>query len=156
MKTLTIERDFNAPIEKVWQAFTDPELLRKWWSPPGMSNSFISTEVKEGGMFRYCFKADEGGMEFWGRGIYTKIDEPNYLAYKDSFTDAEGNDVPAAHYGIPGDEIVETLVEFFFTEEDGKTYLKMVGENPFDEGMTEEMTKGWNGMFEKLQKVFGA
>lgn len=150
MKKLIIERSFNAPIEKVWDAFTNPEVLKLWFTPPAMSNSFISTELKEGGMFRYCFKMNEGDAEFWGRGIYQKIDAPNYLSYLDSFTDADGNDVSPSYFGMPGDEIVETLVEFFFTSDGNTTTLKLVGENPFDEKMTEDMTSGWNGMFDNL------
>ncbi len=83
MNTLTIERSIDAPIEKVWDAFTNPEVLRIWFTPPGMKSAFISTEVKEGGLFRYCFKMNEGGAEFWGRGVYQKIDAPNYLSYLD-------------------------------------------------------------------------
>jgi uncharacterized protein YndB with AHSA1/START domain len=154
MKQLVIERDFNAPIEKVWEAFTDPELLKQWWSPEGMHNVFMTAEVVEGGKFRYCFKMDEGGEEYWGRGIYQKLDRPNYLSYLDSFTDAEGNDVGPDHYGMAGNEVGETLVEFFFTEKGGVTHMKLVGENPFDEEMTKSMTEGWNGMFNKLAGSF--
>lgn len=150
MNKLIIERRLNAPIEKVWDAFTNPEVLKQWFTPPAMSNSFISTELKEGGLFRYCFKMDEGGAEFWGRGIYAKIDAPNYLSYKDSFTDAEGNDVPPSYFGMQGDSIIETLVEFFFTSNGDKTTLKMEAENPFEEKMTNDMTDGWNGMFDNL------
>ena len=80
MKKLTIKRTFDAPIEKVWEAFTSPELLSKWWAPTCMSSSFISTELKVGGMFRYCMKMDEGGQDFWGRCIYQKIDKPNFIS----------------------------------------------------------------------------
>lgn len=152
MNNLTIERVFNSPIDNVWDAFINPEVLKQWFAPPTMSNSYISAEVKEGGLFRYCFKMNEGGKEFWGRGIYEKIDAPNYLSYRDSFTDADGNDVPPAYYGITGDEIIETLVEFFFISDGDKTTLKLVGENPFDEKMTADMTDGWNGMFDNLAK----
>lgn len=150
MNKLTIERIFNAPIEKVWDAFTNPEILKLWFTPPAMISSFISAELKEGGLFRYCFKMNEGGAEFWGRGIYQKIDAPNYLSYLDSFTDADGNDVPPSYFGMPGDEIVVTLAEFFFTSNDDTTILKLVGENPFGEKMTADMTEGWNGMFDNL------
>ncbi len=154
MQTLIIERKFDAPIEKVWDAFTNPAVLKQWFVPADMSNIFISVDEKEGGLFRYCFKShEEGETEFWGRGIYQKIEKPNYLSYLDSFTDAEGNDVPPSHFGMPGDEIVETLVEFFFTSEGDKTTLKMVAENPFDEKMTADMTEGWNSMFGNLVSV---
>jgi uncharacterized protein YndB with AHSA1/START domain len=112
MQTLTIERTLNAPIEKVWDAFTNTEVLKQWYTPQGMSNVFISTDLKVGGKFRYCFKQNDSDAEFWGRGIYEKIDAPNYLAYRDSFTDAEGNDVAPSHFGMVGDSVIETLVEF--------------------------------------------
>lgn len=153
MEQLIIERTFDAPIEKVWDAFTNPEILKMWWAPPAMQNSFLSADVKEGGLFRYCFKMDEGGDEFWGRGIYAKLDKPNYLSYKDCFTDNEGNDVPSSYYGMTdsrSEEINEIFVEFFFSVDGEHTLLKMVGENPFDEQMTRDMTDGWNGMFNNL------
>lgn len=154
MNTLIIERSINAPIEKVWDAFTNPEVLKMWFTPPGMSSAFISVDVKEGGLFRYCFKMDEGGAEFWGRGVYQKIEAPNYLSYLDTFTDADGNDVPPSHFGMQGNEIVETLAEFFFTGNGGETTVKLVGENPFDEKLTADMTDGWNGMFDNLERMF--
>ena len=154
MNTVIIKRSYQAPIEKVWDAFIKPEVLKIWFTPPGMSSAFISTDVREGGLFRYCFKMNGGDAEFWGRGVYQNIDAPNYLSYLDSFTDAEGNDVPPSHFGIQGDAIVETLVEFFFTSNGDTTTVKLVGENPFDEKMTADMTDGWNGMFDNLDKVF--
>lgn len=153
MEILTIEKEFAVPIEKVWNAFVDKDVLSQWWMPEGMSNIFMSVDVKEGGMFRYCFKMNDGDAEFWGRGMYKKIEKPNYLSYLDSFTDADGNDVPPAYFGMIGNEIVETLVEFFFTTDGEKTMLKMVAENPFDEKMTADMTDGWNGMLNHLSSV---
>jgi uncharacterized protein YndB with AHSA1/START domain len=154
MKKLVIERTFDAPIEKVWEAWTSVEMLKRWWSPPGMTNTSMTAEVKEGGKFLYCFKSDEDGKEYWGRGIYQKLEEPHYLSYLDSFTDEKGNDVGPGHYGMGSTEVMETLVEITLTEKDGKTHMKLEGENPFDEEMTKGMTEGWNGMFDKLGASF--
>jgi len=155
MQTLTIERTITAPIEKVWDAFTNPEVLKQWYTPQGMSNAFISVDLTVGGKFRYCFKMKDGDAEFWGRGIYVKIDAPNYLAYRDSFTDADGNDVAPSHFGMVGDAVIETLVEIFLTSDGNTTTVKLVAENPFDEKMTADMTEGWNGMFDNLMKEVG-
>ncbi len=146
---LIIDRIFNAPIERVWEAFTNPDLLAQWWSPEGMTNYHVSTDVREGGEFRYCFESSDG-IKYWGKGVYKTINEPTYLAYIDYFTDAKGNPVAPSHYGIPGDEIIPTLVEFSFTEKGEQTSMRITGENPFDASMTEEMTKSWNSMFDKL------
>lgn len=148
-KKLIIERIFNAPIGKVWAAFTTPEILAKWWSPAGMTNYYASTDVREGGEFRYCF-ADSEGEKYWGKGVYKKIVEPTYLAYIDYFTDSDGNPVPPSYYGIPGDESTPTLVEFVFTAKGDITEMKISGEIPYDDSMIENMTQGWNSMFDKL------
>lgn len=153
MKTLTIERTFNAPIEKVWEAFTNPALLKQWWSPQGAHVGFFEGEFKEGGKFRFCHKMDDDGAELWARGVYEKIQAPVYLVYRDCFTDSDGNDVPSSYYGMTDsqcNEITEVRVEFFFTADGESTILKMVQENPFDDQMASDMTDGWNQMFNKL------
>ena len=146
---LIIDRTFNAPIQRVWEAFTNPEILAKWWSPTGMKNHHTSTNVRPGGDFRYCFESS-AGVKYWGKGVYETINEPTYLSYIDYFTDEDGNPVAASHYGIPGDEIIPTRVEFAFTEKGEQTSMRNTGDNPFDAAMTKAMTNSWNSMFDKL------
>lgn len=153
MKTFTIERTINAPIEKVWEAFTTPALMKQWWSPEGMDASSFDGEIKEAGRFRYCHKLVDGSVEFWGRGEIVALNAPTHFSYKDCFTDEEGNDVPSSYYGMTDSrsgEITEVLVEFFFTQKGQQTNLRMVQENPFDDQMASDMTDGWNQMFNKL------
>lgn len=153
MKELAIERTFDAPIEKVWAAFTTPDLLAKWFAPEGMSNTLAIADVQEGGVFRYCFKSDENDAVFYGRGVYQKIESMTVLSYLDSFTDAEGNDVPASHYGMDGDDIKESLVSFAFEDIDGKTKMTVRMDVDGYENIAEEMTSGWNSMFDKLETL---
>jgi uncharacterized protein YndB with AHSA1/START domain len=153
MEKLTIERTFDAPIEKVWEAWTSPTLLAKWFAPTGMTNSLATTEVKVGGVFRFCFRDEKSGTEFYGRGIYQKIVPNTFLSYLDSHTDKDGNDVAASHYDIPGDEIIESLVEISFADLGEKTKMTVVMDNYYDEKMTKDMVSGWNGMFDKLSAL---
>ena len=153
MQKLTVERTFAAPIEKVWEAWTNPKLLAKWFAPAGMTNSLATTKVKVGGVFRYCFVNDKSGTQFYGRGVYKKIVPSTFLSYLDSFTDEDGNDVAASHYGIPGDEIVETLIEISLTEMGRKTKMTLVMDNYYDESMTKDMVSNWNIMFDKLSSM---
>jgi len=152
MKKLVIEKIFDAEIEKVWKAFTTSEILGKWWSPEGMSSSYISVDLKEGGKFRFCFKGSDG-KEFWGLGIYKKIEKPKNLSYLDTFSDSDGNPVPPSHFGMPGDEIIESLVEIAFSKDGNKTHMKISMDNYYDDSMTKDMIKGWNSMFDKLTKI---
>ncbi len=153
MKKLTLTRTFRAPIDEVWLAWTDAELLHKWWSPAGMHCSYMTANVQEGGRFLYCFKMDTGDTEYWGRGNYQTITEPTFLSYLDSFTDKKGIDVPPSYYDMPGDEIVESLVEINFKEDKNGTHITFTSDNPFGAKMTKDMTRGWNSMFDKLAKV---
>ena len=150
MKKLTLERHFSAPIEEVWGALTTVDQLKKWWCPTDFNAPYITVDLKKGGIFRYCFKNSEG-QEFWGRGVYQTIKQPGFLSWLDTFTDSKGKPVPSSHYGMDGEEIVESLVEFSVTTENGMTTMKMVGENPHDDSMLESMKEGWNGMFDKLE-----
>ena len=152
-KDLVIERTFNAPIEEVWAAFTSSEILARWWSPEGMTNCCATCDVREGGEFRYCFKSPDG-KEYWGKGVYQTVTAPTYLSYLDNFTDANGTPVAPSHYGIPGTELTSSFIEFRFTRVGAKTHLKMTGENPYDDSLTENMTTGWNSIFDKLVTNF--
>lgn len=150
MNTLTLERSFSAPIEKVWEALTVADSLKKWWCPPGMESPHISVDFKKGGIFRYCFSSSDG-KEFWGRGVYQTIEQPKFLSFLDTFTDSQGSPVPSSYYGMSGEEIIESLVAFSLTTDNGITTMKMTGDNPHDDSMLENMKKGWNGMFDKLE-----
>lgn len=150
MTKLTIERTFSATIEKVWESFTRKDKLEKWWCPTGFHSSDISVDLQKGGIFRYCFKNTDG-QEFWGRGVYQTIEKPTFLSLLDTFTDSQGNPVPSSHYGMAGKEIVESMVEFRFTIDDKITKMTMIGDNPHEDSMLEDMKKGWNGMFDKLE-----
>jgi uncharacterized protein YndB with AHSA1/START domain len=152
MKKITFERKYHASVEKLWEAFSKPEILKKWWSPEGMDCSYMTNDLVPGGLFHYCFKGKDG-TEFWGRGIYQTIEPSTIISWYDSFADKDGNAVPPSKYGLPGDEILETLVEFRFTQLGHNSTLAMAGDNPFDEAMTKEMAKGWNEMFDKLANL---
>jgi uncharacterized protein YndB with AHSA1/START domain len=154
MKKLIIERTFKAPVEKIWEAFTNPEILKKWWSPIGMNSSFVSVDLKKGGLFRFCFQMPDG-KEYWGKGVYQNITKPTFISYLDTFSDEKGNSVPPSHYGMPQKEIIESLVEFKFSEKGQDTFMCMTGDNYYEDSMTDDMTKGWNSMFDKLNQAIG-
>src|SRR6187397_2652620 len=65
-REIHIERIFNAPRERVWQAMTDPELVAEWW---GRGNKLVieKLEVKKGGHWRFVEHSDEGVHGFEGR-----------------------------------------------------------------------------------------
>lgn len=152
MNKLTIERTFTAPIQLVWQAFTEADLLEQWWSPEGIEAAHVSVNLQPGGEFRYCHR-DPSGKSFWGRGVYQTIQQPTLVSLLDTFVDEHGTPVAPSYYGMPGEDIIEALVEFHLSEENGVTTMKLVSDNPHGDEMTKEMSVGWNSMFDKLEAL---
>ena len=71
-RTLTIEKTFNAPIKLVWDAWTQPEYILKWWAPNGMDIKVIAHEFKVGGKWKYAMPMPDG-KEFISEGTYKEI-----------------------------------------------------------------------------------
>lgn len=152
--TLRITRTFDAPLSRVWEAFTNPELIKKWWGPKDFSAPSIQIDFREGGKYLYCMRGAMGpGMpeqDFWSGGEYTEIVPMKKIVCTDHFADAEGHYMNAATIGMPGVWPDEMLVTFEFTEENGKTTLTVthVG-HPIE--MKENATMGWNQSLDKME-----
>ena len=71
-RTVTINRTFNASIELVWEAWTQPEHIAKWWSPKGMETKIIEHDFTVGGKWKYAMPMPNG-QEFIAEGTYTEI-----------------------------------------------------------------------------------
>lgn len=118
-RTLTLERVFSAPIERVWQAWTTDE-INSWFGPHGWTTTSKERSVVEGGKWHYCMKCtDENqkewfGQESWGIAEFTVVDPPKKLVYRDVFADANGNPTE----GMP---VAEVAMELF--DENGETRI---------------------------------
>ncbi|SEB41985.1 Uncharacterized conserved protein YndB, AHSA1/START domain [Tenacibaculum sp. MAR_2009_124] len=71
-RTITINRTFNAAIELVWEAWTQPEHIAKWWSPKGMETKIIEHDFNIGGKWKYSMPMPNG-TEFIADGEYIEI-----------------------------------------------------------------------------------
>lgn len=146
---LTITRNFDAPREKVWQAWTDPERLSRWWGPKNFTTPFSKIDLRVGGAYLNCMRSPEG-QDFWGTGVYKEIVPMERIVATDSFADEKGNVVPASHYGMTGNWPLELLVTVTFEEHEGKTKLTLRHEG-IPAGQMSEMTEaGWKESFDKL------
>ena len=69
---ITITREFDAPREKVWRAWTDPDRLMKWWGPKGFTSPFCKIDLRVGGKYLYDMRSSEG-RDYWSTGTYREI-----------------------------------------------------------------------------------
>jgi uncharacterized protein YndB with AHSA1/START domain len=149
---LVITRLFNAPLERVWRAWTDPEQIKRWWGPEHFTAPVIQTDFREGGKYLYAMRDPEGN-DYWSTGEFLEIAPLERIVYTDSFADAEGNIVPAAAFGM-GDDYpdVTTATVTFEDVGDGRTRLTLVGLAPAGE-MLEMAREGWRTSLDKLAKA---
>jgi uncharacterized protein YndB with AHSA1/START domain len=71
-RTLSIKKTFDAPVELVWEAWTEPQHLSHWWGPKGMSFTIVEHNFKVGGKWKYVMPMPNGD-EFVSEGQYSEI-----------------------------------------------------------------------------------
>jgi uncharacterized protein YndB with AHSA1/START domain len=89
-KRIYLSREFNAPIEKVWKAFTDPALLAKWIAPKPWTIEKQTWDFTVGGVSKYAMVNPEGHMH-WMYDQFTVIEQGKVIASTGVFCDGEGN-----------------------------------------------------------------
>ena len=88
-KKITVTKHFNASLETVWKAWTQPEVLDQWWAPKPWRAETKKFEFKEGGSWLYDMVGPENERHH-AKLAYTKIDAPKSFEGKDAFTDGTG------------------------------------------------------------------
>lgn len=111
--TILITREFNAPKQLVWKAYTTPELIKRWWAGDKGKVDIAEVDLRVGGKWRYVMTAN-GGFEVAFRGEYREIEPDDRLVNTEIF---EGIPDPDDHAG---------LVTVTLTEKDGRTSMEMV------------------------------
>jgi uncharacterized protein YndB with AHSA1/START domain len=113
-REIVITRAFNGPARIVFDAWTSPELVRRWWAPKSHRVSVVGcdADVRVGGSYRYVLRLDSGN-EFAFSGRYTEVTPHSRLVYTQIFE-------PTAS-GPTGD--AELIITVTFDEHDGKTHL---------------------------------
>ena len=138
-RTVTIQRTFNAPIQLVWEAWTQPEHIAKWWSPKGMETKIIEHEFKVGGKWKYSMPMPNG-QEFIADGIYTEILELVKIFSSANFK--------------PMTEGVE--IQSLFEEDGDKTNFTFNVVHPTEEYKIQQekmgILNGWGSVFTRLEE----
>ena len=91
--TLTIVAELAAPPARVWQVWSDPRQLERWWGPPTWPATFEEHDVVVGGGSRYYMTGPDGEKaRGWWR--FLALDEPRVLEFEDGFADESGEPNP--------------------------------------------------------------
>jgi uncharacterized protein YndB with AHSA1/START domain len=141
---LTLEHRYAAPREQVFDAWTSPDVLKRWWAAmPTWSTPLAEVDAREGGRYRLSMRTDEGDVHTVS-GEYTEVSPPERLAYTWSWE--EGPD--AAMAGSKGSLVV---VDFL---EDGKGTLVRLTHSGFaTEEFREMHVQGWQATLANLERA---
>ena len=124
-----IERTFEAPAEDVFDAWTSPEVMRRWYhASPDWETPEAEVDLQVGGTWRVVMRAPDGS-EHELSGEYTEIERPHRLSMTCNF-----NDDPSG---------TEQLVELTFSESEGSTTVVLVNSRIPDEDRRASQDRGW-------------
>lgn len=151
--TLTLERTFDAPRQKVWDAFTKPELFIQWWGPQGWTTEVKEFDFSEGGVNHYgmkCVDKEQGewyGKYSWGKMVYSNIRPIEGFENVDYFVDENA---------VVQENMPASKTAMAFTEVDGQTKIVSVTEyttpealkTVLDMGMLEGIAQTWDRLEE--------
>lgn len=141
-RELVVTRTFNAPARIVFEAWTNPELLKQWWAPKSFGLSFLSCEadVRTGGAYRFVFghPSSEQPMEFIGR--YVEVAPPSRLVWTNE-EGGEGGAVTTVTFEERGDETLVVMHDLYPSKE------------ALDGAVASGSTSGFSEAFEQLDDL---
>jgi uncharacterized protein YndB with AHSA1/START domain len=146
IKELSLTRVFDAPIEKVFNAWIDPAQFAKWWGPKGFTNPVCELDVRPGGRILVHMTAPNGDWHPMG-GTFHQITPPERLVFT---TTAFEND--------KGEHMIENLNTVIFRDIGGKTELKLhvvvvKAAHEIQKALS-GMEAGWSQSLDKLKDIF--
>lgn len=150
-REFVVERQFSAPRTLIFQVFTQPEHLKRWWAPLPYTLPICTIDLQPGGIWHYCMRSPEG-QDHWARSVYREIVPPEKLVYTSTFSDEHANPIE----GIP-----EHLTTVTFTEEADKTRVSALVQFAsaaalkvaVDMGMLQGMNMTWDELVVYVQAL---
>jgi uncharacterized protein YndB with AHSA1/START domain len=141
-RELVVTRTFNGQARIVFEAWTKPELLKRWWAPKSSGVSFISCEadVRTGGTYRFVFRhpASDQPMEFFGR--YIEVTPRSRLVWTND-EGAEGGAVTTVTFEQRGEETLVVMHDLYPSKD------------ALDAAIASGSTSGFSETFEQLDEL---
>lgn len=139
--TLRMKRTYEAPAERVFEAWTSEEVMRRWWhAERDWETAEAEVDLRVGGAVRVVMRDPVKDAEYGGGGHYTEVDPPRRLAFT----------------WVWDSEPHETLIEIDFEEADGATTVRFTHSGLLDEEMLRSHEDGWSKCFANLERTLEA
>ena len=136
---LQIERTFDAPLERVFEAWTSEEVLRRWLhGMPGWRTPTAEVDLRVGGRIRIVMRDPSDGTESCASGEYTVVEPPRRLVFT---------------WVWDHEPEQPQLIELEFSERDGKTTVLMTNSGIRSDEGRESQQRGWNVCYDNLERL---
>lgn len=139
--SLTLKRQFAAPPAAVFRLWTDPGMMKRWFSPEGLTTVHAEVDLRVGGSYRIGMRNPEGSV-YTVTGIYQAVEPGQRLVFtwvwSETLLEARADDM---------------LVTVTFAPQDGGTEMTLLHQRLPDESARMQHESGWNGCFDKLAQI---
>jgi len=153
-KDLVVERVFDAPRERVFDMFTRPEHLQKWWGPKMVSIPVAEFDARPGGKIFIAERAPEGAMVYIA-GVVREIERPSRLVFAIHFANEKRERVsPPAHSSLPAAWDGEIVSNVTFGAEGRRTRVTIRNQrSSVTAEWSEKARAGWGQALDKLAQA---
>ena len=144
-RTMTLEAEFEASAERVWQLWADPRQLERWWGPPTYPATMTSHDLRPGGRVTYHMTGPEGDQPraYWE---VQEVDPPHSLVVRGGFANDDGS----PNVEMPTNEFRVTIEGFGA----GRTRMSLVSTFPSTEAMEQVLAMGMEqGLTEAVGQI---
>ncbi|MEU5875901.1 metalloregulator ArsR/SmtB family transcription factor [Spirillospora sp. NPDC047279] len=136
---MRIERTYRAPAEVIFDAWTDPEVIKKWWhAGPDWETATAEVDLRVGGRLLVVMR-DTDGVEYTATGVYTRIERPGRLGW--------------VWHGQDGEAAAGSRCDLEITELGGVTTVVLTHSGLPDQHSSDEFRQGWGLCLDNLAKV---
>jgi uncharacterized protein YndB with AHSA1/START domain len=153
-RDMVITRSFDAPVARVWQAWTDADDVKRWWGPEGFTAPVAEMDVRVGGTSLVCMRSPEG-QTLCNTWTYTKVEPLRRLEFIQHFADEDGKRIAPADVGLPPEipkEVPHIIT--FETLPDDRTELTVTEQGYTVDWIVDLSAAGMNQVLDKMAALF--
>ena len=143
--TLTLDAEFDASPDRIWQLWADPRQLERWWGPPTYPATFTKHDLAPGSRVEYHMTGPEGDQPA-GYWEITEVEPPHRLVFRDGFANADGS---------PNTDMPVNLARVTIEEiGDGRTRMTIQSIYPSTSAMEQQLAMGMEqGLTEAVGQI---
>lgn len=151
-QNIVVKRIIDAPLALVWKAWTDPELVKRWWGPKDYTSPSAKIDLRVGGKFVFCMRAplEQGGGDSYTAGVYKQIVPMELLEFTQGLADKDGNRIDPAQLGMPPDFPEEICTTVAFKTKSDMTEITIT---EYDWPVGQMMVYSLAGMHQSIDKL---